>query len=289
MKKLVISIALIVSTTCGLYAQDVKFGIKGGLNLPSMAVVKSTPLSEGYDMRLASGMGIFTELQVTPMVSLRLGVEYSGLGGKKSGMQAMPSMRPITAIGSSAGMGMTEEQQMALGALYVSMPPYYYSNIESTAKLVYVMVPLMAQFGWDVGETPWRVYVNAGPFVSFLLKGEQVAKGTDKMYCDASGTASLWDNLPQEVKFIASSAFSDVDKELGDPVSYGTTSIAGEMKSSNFGLAGHAGLRYQRNHNYFFLEVGGNYGFMTAQDSEDNGSNRLSAISIMVGYAFKLF
>ena len=84
MKKIIIVTVISVLAACGLYAQDVKFGVRGGLNLPNiMADGKNTPLSEGYESRLASGGGIFTELQLNPAFSLRLGVEYSGMGGKK--------------------------------------------------------------------------------------------------------------------------------------------------------------------------------------------------------------
>ena len=291
MKKLVISTFLMVLTACGLYAQDVKFGIKGGLSLPSTLVVKSTPFTEGYDMRLASGMGIFTELTVSPRQSIRFGVEYSGLGGKKSGMQALPSHRLITEIGSSAGLGMSGEQQMALGALYMASEqlPYYYSNIENTTKLVYVTIPVVSQFGWDIGEKPLRFYVNVGPYVSFLLTGKQVASGTDKMYADASGTATLWEALPPQAQLMLQSGFPNVENMLNDPVNYGTTNIASEMKSTNFGLKADLGLRYQRNNNFFFLEIGTNYDLFTTQDNADNGTFRYNALTFMVGYSFKLF
>ena len=290
MKKILINTIITVLTTCGLYAQDVKFGIRGGLNLPNIvAGGKSTPVSEGYQSRSAVGAGIFTELQLNPAVSLRLGVEYSQMGGKKDGMQAMPTMRLVTEMGNSIGMGVTDQQLGALLALASNLPSYYYANIDNTAKFDYVMIPLLAQFGWDLGQSPWRVYVNAGPFVSFLLSGKQVSKGTSKLFSDDKGTTTLWDVLPAEIKGFVASEFPNIDKKLGDPVPFGTTSITGEMKSTNFGVTGNVGIRYQRNRNYFFLELGGNYGFFTVQDDDANGSNRIGAGTVMVGYAFSLF
>ena len=296
MKKFLISTTVIVLTTCVLYAQDVKFGIRGGMNMASMATVKSTPASDGYDGRIAPGWGIFTELQYNPTVSFRLGVEYSGLGGKKNGMQAMPWMRVINEIGSEIGMGITEQQLNALGAVAMCLQqsgPYYYSNIENTARFDYVMVPLLAQFGRNVGQTPWRVYVNAGPFVSFILSGKQMAKGTDRMYSDASGTGTLWDyysqNASPQVQAFVAGEFPKLNEKLDATVTFDETNTTGEMKAANFGVTGNLGIRYQHNRNYFFLEVGGNYGFYTAQDDDMNGSNRLGAFSVMAGYAFSLF
>ena len=188
--------------------------------MASMSVAKSTPVSEGYQSRTAIGAGIFTELQLNPMVSLRLGVEYSQMGGKKDGMQPMPTMRLITEIGNSIGMGITEQQIAALGGLVYSMP-YYYSNVNNTVKIDYYMIPLLAQFGWDVGQKPWRVYVNAGPFVSFLLSGKQVSKGTSPMYADASKNATLWDTMPLEVRLGISQMFPQMETILSNPVEYG--------------------------------------------------------------------
>ena len=148
----------------------------------------------------------------------------------------------------------------------------------------------MLQYGWDLGESsPWHFYVNAGPVVSFLLSGKQVAKGTDKMYSDNSGATSLWDFLPPTVQFMITSQFPNVDKALGDPVVYGETNTTGEIRSTNFGVAANIGLRYQHGLNYFFLEAGGNYGFRAVQDNDAFGTNRLGALSVMVGYAFSLF
>jgi len=271
-------------------AQDVKFGFRGGMNLPSiMAGGKNTPVSEGYKSRTAAGWGLFTELQLNSAFSLRLGVEYSGMGGKKDGMQAMPTMRLITEMGNSIGMGITDQQLAALGALMTMMPQYYYANVNNTTKFDYVMVPLLAQTGWNLGQSPWRVYVNAGPFVSFLLSGKQYSKGTSNLYTDASAATTLWDGLPQPVKDMVLPVFPEIANTLGNPVTFTTTSITSEMKSTNFGVTGNLGIRYQCIRNYFFLEVGGNYGFIPVQNDNANGSNRIGAASVMAGYAFSLF
>ena len=294
MKKIILSTALIILTTCGLYAQDVKFGIRGGMNLPNLMVAENSasPLSEGYKSRTALGWGLFTELQLNRTLSLRFGVEYSGMGGKKDGMQPMPTQRLITELGSSIGLGMTSEQQQALGALAMSMPQYYYANIKNTAKLDYVMIPITPQLGWDIGQSPWRVYVNAGPFVSFLLSGTQASKGASRFYADASGTTTLWADFatknPALVPLVQSQ-FPQIASVMNDEQTFGDTKITGELRSSNFGIIGNVGIRYQHGRNYLFLEAGGNYGFFTVQQDAANGSNRLGAASVMAGYAFTLF
>ena len=306
MRKYIFSVSFIFLITCGLFAQDVKFGFRGGLNIANMSVAKSTPVSEGYKSRLAPGWGLFTELQITcaaqsasnPKVSLRFGVEYSGMGGKKDGMQALPTQRLISEMASSMGggiLGMSPELQAGLGQLmaWSKFFPHYYANVENTTKFDYVMIPVVAQFGWNLGQSPWRVYVNAGPFVSFLLSGKLETKGKSYLYSDASGTTTLWNVFPEEAKNILASQLPDIfpaiEQTLDSEKNFDTTKITGEMKSANFGVTGNVGIRYQCKHNYFFLEVGGNYGFFTVQQNDANGSNRIGAASVMAGYAFSLF
>jgi len=289
MKKIVISAIVIVLTTCGLFAQDVRFGMRGGLNMAGMPVAKSTPASEDFKMRMAPAWGIFTELQVNQTFSLRLGVEYSGMGGKKEGMQAMPTQRIITQVGSSFGLaGMTEEQMAGMGMLAMSLPHYYYADVETTVKFDYVTIPILAQFGRDIGTSPWRVYVNAGPSVSFILSTKQVSKGTSKLFADANGANTLWGAMPEAVQFVVAGALPDVVKTLDEPVKFGETNITGELKSVNLGVTAHTGIRYQYKNNFFFLEFGGNWGFLTVQEKDTTGSNRIGAASLTVGYAFSL-
>ena len=292
MKKFFSCAIIAIFTGCGLFAQDVKLGFRGGLNLPNiMAGGKNTPLSEGYSSRLATGWGLFTELQLNQTLSFRFGAEYSGMGGKKDGMQAMPTNRLITELGTALGLGMTPEQQLILGGLkqWSDEMPYYYSDIKNTVKFDYVVIPILLQAGRNIGTSPWRAYINAGPFASFLLSGKQVSKGTSKMYADPSGTNTLWDIIPNEYKFAVTAIFPDIEKTLNEPVVYGNTNVTGEMKSANIGINGNIGIRFQSKRNYIFLEAGGNYGFRTVQDDSTAGSNRIGAASVMAGYAFSLF
>jgi hypothetical protein len=151
------------------------------------------------------------------------------------------------------------------------------------------MIPVLAQFGCNVGQSPWRVYVNAGPFVSFLLSGKQVSKGTSKMFSDASGTSTLWNIIPAQIQGIITEEFPGMANTLNEPVPFGAANITGELKSTNFGVAGNVGIRYQCGRNYFFLEAGGNYGFITVQNDDAKGGNRLGAATVMAGYSFSLF
>jgi hypothetical protein len=88
---------------------------------------------------------------------------------------------------------------------------------------------------------------------------------------------------------LVQSQFPQIEGIMNDERTFGDTKITGELRSANFGVIGNVGIRYQCGRNYFFVEAGGNYGFITVQQNEANGSNRIGAASVMLGYAFSLF
>ncbi|MDR1864688.1 MAG: PorT family protein [Bacteroidales bacterium] len=291
-KRILGCMAAVFLTFGATTAQNVQFGLRAGLNLPNITGGgNNTPVSEGYASRLAAGAGVFSEVRLSDRWSARFGVEYSGQGGKKDGLQAMPTSRLINELtGSMAGIGSSPDLSILQPLLEMAKNmPYFYANINNTVKFDYVMIPLLAQYNIGLGESPWSVYVNAGPFVSFLVSGKQVSEGNTRLYADASGRTPLWDTLPLEAQTAIGTALPEVQQALEAERSLGTTNITGEMKSTNFGVTGNVGIRYQCGRSCFLLEGGGNYGLITVQQDDTNGSNRLGAASVMLGYAFSFF
>ena len=289
MKKNISIITLILALLGNVAnAQDVRFGIRGGLNFANINTANSTPLYDDYSMRLAPGAGIFTEVQINQNVSLRFGIEYSGQGAKRDGVQALSTQRMMTGIANGIGMGIAESDiMMLIGVAGVS--PFYYANIENTIKYDYVTVPILAQYTFNLGSSPWGVYINAGPFVSFAVSGKEVGKGTSLLYADAGQQATIWDVLPQQMQDGITAGMPSLAATLQNPYEFGETNITGELKSVNFGLTGNVGLRYQSGKNCFFIEGGGGYGFIPVQQDEAYGKSRLSSVSVMIGYSFAMF
>ena len=227
-------------------------------------------------------------MEFNKLFSLRLGVEYSGQGGKKDGIQAMPSERVLTGMASNIA-GIDESMMSLINAMSKEMPQYVYADIRNRTKFDYLMIPVLAQFGWDLNaNSPWRVYVNAGPFLSFLMGGKQVSSGTDMLYLDDTKTASVWNKLIPGIQDEVEDRLPDVAAALQSPFEFGSMDITGELKPVNFGFTGNVGLSYQYKRNRFFVEAGGNYGLIRVQKNTENGSNRIGAGTIMLGYSFNL-
>ncbi|KAA6349229.1 hypothetical protein EZS27_003340 [termite gut metagenome] len=282
--KRILVLALSLLSLCG-YSQIVNVGVRGGLSIPNVVGGGDNPLSKGYSSRFAGTGGVFAELGMNDLLSLRLGVEYSGQGGNRNGVQAMSSNQLMSSIVNTPGI-----PDEALGQIGQFVPEVFYADVKNTTKFDYLMIPLSLQVGKDLGGSwkSWRVYVGAGPFVSFLLSAEQVSKGQSKLYTDATKSKTLWDNIPSEIQpFIAGSAPQLVNALGGESV-FGTADIKEDLRKVNMGVQGDLGLSYQCNRNRFFLEVGGNYGFIRLQKETSNGSNHIGSATITLGYAYRL-
>jgi hypothetical protein len=224
-------------------AQDFAIGVRGGFSIPNLSAGanNSNPLNTGYSSRTGADAGVFAEFKFSDLFSLQPMVEYSSQGGKKDGLQAFPNPQGNT-------------------------PPYLYANYNSTAKLNYLMVPVLAKFGWNLGKTsPFRLYVDAGPFAGFLLSAHQVTTGNSDVYADAGGTQPA----------------------SPGPESFNNNqNIKDQLHTLNFGAEANVGLKYKLGTSSIFIEGGGNYGFLNIQKGTANGKNETGAATADIGYAY---
>ena len=234
-------------------AQDVAIGVRGGISIPNLTAGGSeqNPLNTGYSSRQGPEFGLFAEIKFSDLFSLQPMVEYSSQGGKKDGLQALPTPTAIAEYYQSQG---------------APAPTYVYARYNSEAKFNYLMIPILAKFGWDLGhKSPFRVYVDAGPFVGFLLNAKQVTSGSSDFYSDAGGTMPITPS-PENLN--------------------NTQDIKSELHSTNFGIEGNVGFAYHLKRSYVFVEGGGNYGFLNIQKGTANGKNNIGAGTASLGYAY---
>jgi hypothetical protein len=245
--------AVFLLLSFGACAQDVAIGVRGGFSIPNLSAGanNSNPLNTGYSSRTGADAGIFAEFKFSDLFSIQPMVEYSSQGGKKDGLQAYPTPAQIAA-------GYQQQGQTA--------PTYLYANYNSEAKLNYLMVPILAKFGWNFAKTsPWRVYVDAGPFVGFLLSAHQLTSGNSELYTDPAGTQAL---------------------PYGSQNFNANTSIKDQLHTVNFGAEANLGLKYKFGTSSIFIEGGGNYGFLNIQKGTANGKNETGAATADIGYAY---
>jgi hypothetical protein len=245
-------------------AQDFSFGARGGISIPNLSAGSSdqNPLNTGYKSREGAEGSLFGEYKVSKLFSVEVMVEYCSQGGQKNGLQAFPPQPELVA-------------QMPPS---VAVPQYFYANYQSTAKLDYMMLPILAKFGWNLSKTsPFRIYVDAGPFLGYLVAAHQLTSGASQIYLDA--------NEKQPVEIL---------KSNGEPMPlpaqpfWAITNIKDQLHAINLGIEGNVGLSYHWKRNSVFIEGGGDYGFLNIQKGTANGKNNTGAATGAAGYRFDL-
>lgn len=247
-------IAFLLLAVVVAQAQNISIGAKGGISIPNLSAGgNETPLNTGYTSRLGPDAALFAQFHISNAFSIQPMLEFSSQGGKKSGLQAFPTP--------------------AAAALYFQfqnqpVPDYLYGNYNSEVKLGYLMLPVLAKYELPLGNSPFHVYADAGPFASYLLSAKLATKGSSLIYTDAQGTQPL--------------------SGLGTfPFGY-DTSVAGSFNKFNAGIEGHLGFSYTVSNLNFFVEGGGNYGFINVQKNEADGKNNVGAVVVMAGVSFRL-
>lgn len=255
MKKVITFLLVGTCLLAGKISQaQVYIGARGGLSIPNLSAGGSqqNPLNTGYSSRTGPDFGIFADFRISKLFSIEPMLEYSSQGGKKDGYQALTV---------PAGLA----QLFPPG----QVPPYLYATYNSEAKLNYLLVPILGKFGWNFHpHSPWRFYVDAGPFAGFLLSAKQVTSGSSAVYLD-----------PQKQEPIQQAGTVSFDN---------TQDIKSQLHTFNMGVSGNVGINYHFDRNNIFLEAGGNYGFLNIQKGTANGKNNTGAATISLGYAYKL-
>ena len=240
------------------FAQKITIGVKGGFSIPNLTGGSSdNPLNTGYSSRFAADGGAYGEYHVTKKFSVTVGLEYSSQGGLKNKFQAFPT--PIELSSQFPG----------------TVPQYLYANFRSEAKINYILLPVLARYTWKISKnSPIKVYAAVGPFAGYLLNAHQVTSGssTISMLNPGNEDNPTYTQLsPQPIDFNAN------------------TSIKSDLYKFNAGINGFVGISYNLTKQYsFFVEGGGNYGFLAIQKGSANGKNKTGAGVATFGFAYTM-
>ena len=283
-------VAWVALGVLNVHAEGIEVGVKGGLSMPNLTTGGSgtdTPLSEGYASMTTFGGGVFADFKITKTFSIQTGLEYSRQGGRKDGVQALP------AADIYAGTVAVNPQ---FAAMQDYLPAdYLYADLKSTARLNYLMLPVQAKLGWNFSpQSPFRFYVSAGVFGSYLVSADQISKGTFPPFYanDSKGSLSAWAlaNKPvlgmmpettQQMILGGIEQFANAQQPVNE-----TKNTTSDLRRGNYGFIGAVGLSYRMNaKGKLLLEAGGNYGLVKLQKDKMNGQNRIGAASLMLGYA----
>lgn len=260
-------LAITFCVTLSIHAQSDGFfaGVKAGFGIPNLtAGSQSTPLSIGYSSRLGFYGGVIGEFQTKGRFGIRAEINYSSQGGKREGLQALPVTAEL------------EPLWQMLTQLNVPHDNFMYARIKSEAILNYLEIPVMAKYSFSLGSR-LSFYLQAGPYMGVMLNSRNITSGSSSIYVDSKGEVPV-DGILQQAQLppIGVQSF-DVDKDVTSDIR--RINVGGEA-AAGFGLIVGSGK--------FFVEGGGNYGFVPVQKSSVNGNNNTGAGTVTVGYLFQL-
>jgi Outer membrane protein beta-barrel domain len=232
-------------------SQTTWLGLKGGLSIPDLSGGGGNQLSENYTSRLAFNFGVLSDFKVHNNFSLQVELNYAGQGGKRDGMQ------PITNLPASLSQGLPAGT-------------YLYADFKNKAVLDYLELPIMAKLSWG---KMFGYYVNAGPYLGYLLHAAEKTKGTSTIYEDPNGKYPL--------------------TEMGYPVPpqnfNANTDITSSIKRFNVGVTGGGGVSLKLDpKDKLFFDARVEYGFINIQKYSVDGKDNTGNLLLSLGYAHRL-
>lgn len=250
MKKLIPCVVIGLSIAAVSYAGDAGdlwLGVRAGPSVPRLSG-GGNEISRGYDSIVAPNGGLVADYFLTSGSSLLIEVDYSGQGGERKGLQ------PIT----QTPQGLPD------------LPPgqLLYGDFKNKSILNYLEIPVMGKCEWGSGEH-WRCFVEAGPYVGYLLNAKEESRGTSQIYVDQQRTPLAIDGQPLP------------------PMSFdASTNVKSDLHRINAGITAGIGTAYLFNaNNQVFLDLRGEYGLTTIQkDTFDNGSSHTGNAVLSLGY-----
>jgi hypothetical protein len=241
---------LLISRAFGV-SGEIKIGAHGGLSIPNIRGSETDLFSRGFKSRQGPYFGLSADIGLTHRFSLVVDLNYTSQGGLRTGMQ------PIT-------------MELPPG---LPLPPgtILYADFRNETILDYIEIPVLGRFTFG---DKIRFFVNAGPYVGFLVRARAVTKGTSVFYLDEAGTMPI----------IIPPATDPAEFDLG-----ADTDVKDSLKTTNIGLAAGGGLIYPLGPGELILEAHFQLGLTTIQkDIETSGKSQTGAIVISLGYLLPL-
>jgi hypothetical protein len=230
-------------------ADQVQVGVHGGLSIPNIRD-GDNEFSRGYTSRKGPFIGLSVEFRLQPHFYLRAEVNYASQGGQWNGRQ--PVIIDLPGLAVPPGMVL-------------------YADFDNETILDYLEVPVLAGLTW--GEKP-RFFINAGPYVGFLVRAKTITGGMSTLYLDDSGTPLL---VPPDYQPLPPFSFD------------ATTDSKSDINDLSAGIAGGVGLALPTGPGELVFSVRFSLGLTNIQaDVEAYGKNHTGAVVLTIGYAYTL-
>jgi hypothetical protein len=259
---------------------QIKIGAKAGYSIGRLTDNSDNIYTEDYESTSGIDFGLMIEFPVSELFSLQTELLYTQRGGERKGMQPIPTAA-LEAFGSVDQLNYMLSLQ---GKDPISDTNPMYADFDNISDLNYLEIPILGKLGW--GNT-WRFYVEAGPYIGFLISSTQKTSGTSLITLDAAGMDPL---------VVANPNYDPTNPGSGPlwvpvpPQSFDAeTDTKDELNTLNFGFHAGTGLiRKIGDKHEVFLGFRGSWGAKTIQKYKAYGESHIGGMVFSLGYMYTL-
>lgn len=258
--KLYILLLLVLFPSLKSQAQENKslfVGVKGGLSVPSLKAGETeNDWNKDYESRLGPYFALVAEYRLSRYFYFQPELAYAAEGGRRGGIQPM---------------SIPEAYLKDFQTFFKTKKDYLYANLNSVSRLNYLQLPLLFKFQYPIAcQGRLQAFVQAGPYIGYLLVSKQFVSSDDlHVYLDGEGKEEIPPILVHE--FFG----TNIDTVIA---------AKDELHRWNVGVQGGVGLVWIAGKSKFFIEGGGNYGFIPVQKNNNHGKNNIGAATVLLGY-----
>ncbi len=260
-------IVLLTACCTGLYfnssaqEKNLFIGLKGGISIPNLTAGESkNDWNQNYTSRIGPYFGVLAEIPLSRHFSFQPEFVYAAEGGKRKGIQ------PMT---------IPEQYLDLFQAAFNTDKDYLFADLRNVSRINYLHIPLLLKFSYPFAlNGKLAFFAQAGPYLGYLISAKQIVKAENlKVYMDNSGKIQIPEVLVRE--FFGASIDTAINAR-------------NDLHNFNTGIQGGIGFSYITGKSKFFIEGGGNYGFIPAQKGDAHGKNNIGAGTVLLGYAYNI-
>lgn len=259
---------------------QIKIGAKAGYSIGRLTDNSDNIYTEDYESSSGVDLGVMIEFKVSDLFSLQTELLYTQRGGERDGMQPIPT----DALSEFGSLDQLNYMLSLQGKPPVSNENPMYATFNNVSELNYLEIPILGKLGW--GDT-WRFYVEAGPYMGFLISSSQITSGTSLITLDARGMDPL---------VVANPNYDPSDPGAGPlwvpvpPISLDAdTETQDDLNTYNFGFHAGSGLirKFGEKHEAF-IGFRGSWGARPIQKDKAYGESHIGGLVFSLGYMFTL-
>ncbi len=266
------------------YSQ-VRIGAKGGYSIGRIADNSDNIYTEDYKSTDGFDFGAIVEYQISELFSLQGEILYTQRGGKRLGLQPIPTDNLESALEDN-GLSLEQLNQLVQlqGRGPVTNEDPLYADFTNVSELEYIEIPILVKFGWG---NDWRFYVEGGPYIGFLIGATQVTSGDSQFFLDSGGNQPL--GVPNPFYNPNDPSFGPPFIPLPEQSFDASTDVKDDLNDTNVGIHAGAGLIRKLNEKHqVFLGFRGSYGFTSLQKDSTFGETKVGGLVFSLGYMFTL-